>query len=487
MSFPIDSFIDLPYDVCLYFISKWMTPGDLCRFDTSVCNHKKRNYLLLLIKSKPFSIVGIDSNGLCRVRARLFNEWIVSRSIKVESLFLYGSFQMELSFSSHNFEKIKRLEFAHVNGEFDCVFEISTIINKCKFLNHLIIFEVDSFNEVFKNIHVRLLIVLHKFKLFSSHGIAISSHVAEKITEFCSRLVHLDLYDNHPKNTPDYVVQLVKILNANPGLLCIVLYNGSLDDTILYAIRTSCKSVRQVHLSGSTNFTLNEAINTRDSCFALTSFLVLMGNLSLGVGDHMDVVGTFRTVKSGNMSLVKLGFGFVLSFASIIRVVEIPIIKLCLCDVLITSNIITSIARHSPRLEQLCVDSCGVVFSLRSMLKITVKCLNLSHLHLGSCYQFTPQNLVTIFTGCRSSLRVMSVAMNDRIQNRDVQQIFDICGGLEEICMSDCDLISPHIKLKHFCCDNTKCTCQPVLPYFHQKFDEKMFKNFFDEDEQFDM
>jgi hypothetical protein len=294
----------------------------------------------------------------------------------------------------------------------------------------------------------------------------------ECIADFCSHLVYLLIFDNHHIESSKYVAHLVRILNANPNLLCVILENASLDDSILRAIQKTCTRVQQVHLSGSSrSYTLDETMNTRDSCSSLSSFYI-----------NGDVVGRFRALKLNDKCLVKISHGISLSSTSLNRVTEVPITKLSFSHVSLTSNIIFSIARNSPQLELLCIDSCGELFSVQSLLELAAKCMSLSLLHLGSCNQFIPQDFIALFTECRSTLKVASIAHHSLITRRDAQQIVNICEKLEVLCLSDCELVQPHYYQEFLCCTEERCNCQRIMPVTHSMFDKKMFLDFFDED-----
>jgi hypothetical protein len=233
-------------------------------------------------------------------------------------------------------------------------------------------------------------------------------------------------------------------------------------------------------LSLSDKVTLGAMIDMRDSCIALTSFHVKYGYVR-GAPKYLDVLNNFRTVKFGDVWLVKVSTDLSLSTVSLSRVTEVSIIKLTFKRVVISSSIMYSIARNSPLLELFCVDGCGDLFSLHSMLEIALKCLHLSHLHLGSCGQFTPDDLVIIFSACFVSLRVVSIAHNAYITSREVLSIVSECKKVEEVCLYCCELISPKLVKKYFCCDyDDNCNCR--RPTFHQTFDKKTFNNFCDKD-----
>jgi hypothetical protein len=479
MSAPrIIKFVDLPTDITLHVISNFMLPEDLGVFDSSLCNLEQRKHFLALIRSKPFSIIGNYKNcPYYNCKFREFQEWINFRQIKVRSLYLSGSFQMYYGFLLHNFEEVRKLELIYVPGFADCASEISSIINKCKLLDELVVYDILCFNVVFDKIHINILTDIQKLKIYHALtvGHLISLKTAWKVAEYCSRLVYLHIHDDcYVKIIPGFLGQLVRLLEANSNLLCIILGHASLDDSILIAIRTTCKKVQQVSLSLSPKVTLGAMIDFRDSCIALTSFHVKYGYVQRAP-KYLDVLNNFATVKLGDVWLVKVSTDLSLSTVSLSRITEVSIIKLTFKRVVISSSIMYSIARNSPLLELLCVDDCGDLFSLHSMLEIALKCLHLSHLHLGLCGQFTPHDLVIIFSTCFVSLRVVSIAHNAYITSREVLRIVNECNKVEEVCLHCCESISHNLVRKYFCCDYD-CNCK--RPTFHQSFDKNMFNDF---------
>jgi hypothetical protein len=479
-----ESFVNLPADICLAVMSVWILPEDLSHFDSSICNITLRRQFLLLIASKSFSITG--SNSLFRNKKNeMFNKWIADRSIKVKSLCLTGSRQTSHSSSSHCLEQIRKLEFLFWNEFVVCASDIASIINRTFSLKHLTFCDVLSLGEVFKNIQPKQLTEIRKLKiLFLAHREPIYDHVVECIADFCTHLVYLDICDNHHIESSGYVAYLVRILNANPNLLCVYLQNASMDDSILRVIRKTCRNVQQVHLIGSSRLTLDETINTRDSCSFLSSFYLK----SLSIPQLVDVVGCFRTVKLNDKCQVQISHGISLSSTSLNRVTKIPITKLTFSHVSLTSDTITSIARNSPQLELLCIDRCGELFSVQSMLELAAKCMSLSLLHLGSCNQFIPQDFIALFTECRLTLKVVSIAHHSLITRRDAQQIANICEKLEVLCISgDCELVPPYYNQEFLCCTEDVCNCQRIMPVSQGFFDKKMFVDFFDEDKVFPM
>jgi hypothetical protein len=382
---------------------------------------------------------------------------------------LFGLDQINFSSSLHNFDQVRKLELAYINGPATSVSEISNIINSCKFLNDLTIWDVQSFNEFFKNIQNNKLSDIINLKLISTARIPISHHVTEIVTEQCSHLVYLHMFDNYCKEIPGFVVHLNRLLHANPNLLFITLENASLDDSVLVAISKSCRNVQHIHLSGSPRITLNSIMDTRHSCTAITSFHVQYGHIYHidGIGEGFeDILQTFRVVNMNDICLVKV-FGSSFSTNNVVnlcRVTEISVTKLTLKKVVLTDSIIVSIAKNSPCLELLCINRCGDIFSVHSMCQLAMNCLHLSHLHLGSCNHFTPQELVTIFCTCQVSLRVMSISHNNLITRQDIFNI--ICGCEEEIIvyMHKCALISP------------------LLGFVNHWYSDHIFEDFFERD-----
>jgi hypothetical protein len=460
--------IDFPDDVYLYVISKWISPDDLCHFDSSMCNFEQRKYFLLLMGSETFSIIGHDSSVRYSImKFGLYNKWLADRSIKVRNLCLFGSKQIFFSSLNHNFEQIRKLELAYVNG-FVTYFSELSILNSCKLLNDLTLWDVESFNELFENVQNNLLSNVIKLKLISSNCIPIRAHVTASFAEQCSSLVYLHLCDNYNNEMPGVVTQLVRLLNANPNLLCITLQNANLDDRILVAIQKTCRNVHQVHLSGSSRVTFGSIMDSRDCCPALTSFQVRNDrHPPQFILDSVDIMGTFRIAKLNDVCLVSVFDNISSNTINLSRVTEITIVKLAFKRVVLTDSIILSVARNSPNLELLCVNDCGYLFSMHSMCKLARICLHLSHLHLGACNHFTPHDLVTIFRTCQVSLRVVSIAHNDLITGRDIQNIICGCKKVVEVCANNCALISPLLEF---------------MPVFHQRYDKKSFEDFFGED-----
>jgi hypothetical protein len=306
----------------------------------------------------------------------------------------------------------------------------------------------------------------------SSSNIHISAHVAESFAEQCSNLVHLHLCDNYHNETPGVLTQLVRILDANRNLLYISLQNANLDNRILIAIQKTCRNVRQVHLSGSSRVTFGSIMDFRDCCPALTSFQVRNDQHppQFILDSVVDILGTFGMAKLNDVCLVSVFDNISSNTINLSRVTEISIIKLAFKRVVLTDSIILSVGRNSPNLELLCVNDCGALFSMHSMCKLAKKCLRLSHLHLGACNQFAPQDLVTIFRTCLVSLRVVSIAHNDLITGRDIQKIICGCKKVVEVCASNCALISPLLEF---------------MPVFHQRYDKNAFEDFFCEDISF--
>jgi hypothetical protein len=462
--------LQMPNDISENIFSNWLSPYDLCEFDSSMCNFEQRKQFFRLIRSKTFSIIGYESSR-SHLRAVYYNKWLAYRSIKVKTLYLFGPDQINFSSSLHNFEQVRKLELSNVNGPTTCVSEISNIINSCNFLNELTLWDVQSFNELFKNILNNKLAYIKKLRLISLNRIPISSNVTEIVSEQCSHLVYLHFFDNYCKEIPGFAVNLIRILKANPNILFITLENASLDDSILKAIRKFCGNVQHVHLSGSPRVTLNSIMDTHDSCTAITSFHVKYGHIYHinGIGEgYEDILDTFRVVKMNDICLVKVfGSFFSTNNINISRVTEISVTKLILERVVLTDSSIASIASNSPCLELLCINRCGDIFSVHSMCQLAMKCLHLSHLHLGTCNHFTPQELVTIFCTCQVSLRVMSISHNNLITSRDIFNI--ICGCEEEIIvyMHKCALISP------------------LLGFVNHWYSSSIFEDFFEKDGMF--
>ena len=457
-------FVDLPTDICLNVISNWMLLEDLCHYDSSICNKEQRNIFLALIGSKPFSIIGTNSKSYSRLKFEDYIEWIALKLIKVRTLYLFRYNQICVGSLIHNFEQIKKLELVYVTGSLDCITEILTTINNCKLLNDLTIYDVVCFNDFFEYINGNILFNLLKLKIYSSRFIPIGVQIARRVAEFCSRLVNLHMFDDSEEMVPGFVIQLVGILNANPHLLCIVLEHINLDDSVLSAISLTCKQVQRVCLSRSSKVTLGAMLDIRDNCVALTSFHFNWLRLDLDQDKHLDVLRTFRILKLNDVSMVRVSDNLSLSSFSFNRVTEMFITKLILKRVPITSRIIYSIARNSPNLELLCIRYCrrycGDFFSLQSMLELAWGCLHLSHLHLGSCYQLSPQDLVKIFIECNVSLQVVSIADNAFITSEDIVNIINNCHKVEEVCLVNCELISPLLVENTFHCDDENCDCQ---------------------------
>jgi hypothetical protein len=481
-------FDNLPSDICLNVISNWIFLEDLCHYDSSICNKEHRIYFLALIGSIPFSIIGTNSKSYSRIKFIDYIEWISLKLLKVRTLYLFAYHQICVGSLIHSFEQIKKLELVYVTGNLDCTSEILTTINNCKLLNDLTIYDVVCFNEFFEYINGNILNNLHKLKIYSSRFIPIGVQVAQRVANFCSRLVKLHMFDDREEMVPGFVIQLVGILNANANLLCIVLETINLDDSVLIAISQNCRKVQRVCLSRSSKITLGAMLNIRENCTALSSFHFCLVMVDFDQDKHLDVLRNFRILKLNDVTMVRVSGHLSLSSLSLSRVTEIFITKLILKRVAITSKLILSIARNSPNLELLCIRYCnrycGEFFSLQSMLELTLRCLHLSHIHLGSCYQLSPHDIENICIACNVSLQVISISDNAFIRSEEIMNIVNSCHKLEEVCLINCELISPLLVENTFHCDDENCDC--LKPTFHKTYNKKQFEEFFDEQILFD-
>jgi hypothetical protein len=55
----LNRILDLPKDVLIRLISQYLTMKELCRLDTSICQHDKRQYFLECIGSDAATFHGI--------------------------------------------------------------------------------------------------------------------------------------------------------------------------------------------------------------------------------------------------------------------------------------------------------------------------------------------------------------------------------------------------------------------------------------------
>jgi len=472
--------MDIPFDIYVSVIMNWMDSKDLAFFDTAVCNYEMRKQFTTIIQNKIFYIAGMDSNDLNSLeKIDLFLSWVAVRELKVKKLFLFGCEQMCRCLSFHNsyFDQVTKLELAHVEGNLNHIIEIVKIINNCHKIQHLTLYNIQSFDEVFKYISNKLLRCLLELRINLTCSISLSFHLTGCVANYCSHLVFLNLAENNfVGGSPDVLGQLVRILFANSNLLYIGLNHALLDCTILTAIQINCRLIQRIKLSGSRRVLMSDIMDTAKRCPTLTSFLV-DANPEAPLGPTRELIGLFRMLKVSDAFLVQVFQSVNLSASILLRVTELPIIKVSFKGLRLTNEMISSLARNSPLLELLSINNCADLFSVQSMLKITSKCLLLKKLHLGDCVHFTTQDFVTIFSSCYLSLRVMSLSGNNNIQICDVRQVINHCVQLEEVCVSNCALIS--YNLVHGKYGSFKDS------FFHINYNKKMFEDFFKEDEIF--
>jgi hypothetical protein len=489
----LNKIIDLPTDLNVSLFSEWTDPFGLARLDSAMCNKQFRNtFLLKLFVDQSFIIEGFD-HGSPLKKLSCFNRWMYLRSLKFRKIFLIGRDEIvRCNVMAHDSSKINSLEVMVLicNRPDDILDPCVVLINSCRHLNKLLLFCVGKNTSIFASISNNTLKELKELNVWDEKRHPISVQVASRIASLCSVLIYLNLGDSSDGMTERGVVEQYElILKNNPLLLYIRLVNGLIADSTLLAIQTHCRHVKQVSVEGGNNITISAIMNLQS--VRANTLVDLLVSIVFVRSFHPLVchkIGTLRfSLLRNDQRVVRITDLLPdLSSTLIMRGVfqqRHPITKLVLNSIPLTSDMLLMMANSSPKLRLLAIDSCGVLFSKDAVKRLLNACCeSLTHLHLGDCHHFTPDDLIGLVAVAGKRLRVMSIVRHPDITPVDVSKIIIVCPVLNHLYLHQCSKMYGWHTYKRFCCligcDNGHkevCVCTAVLPIIHDKFDSIMF------------